>query len=309
MQYPLVSVIIPGYNHAAYLRERIDSVLCQDYPNFEVIMIDDCSTDNSREIMLSYKKHKNVRHIISNEKNSGNTFLQWEKGIAMAEGEYVWIAESDDVADNDFLSTLMAGLIAAPSAVLAFSHSYMIGPEGEKLDYTWHKRIYYKAPGVYDGKTFCSSRMVFNNQIFNASMVVWKKQCAKGVSEGYKSLRHCGDWMFWFDVCLQGSVIEVPRKLNYFRQHPNKVSNKARSSGQDFEEMAVIQEYILDRIGADAYKRSVVRGRMTKRIRKSLLSDVCVATVEKHPRIFKGNMLDSALYCFDKFINLSGFKR
>src|SRR5260370_20691240 len=96
---PTVSVIIPNYNHARYLRQRIESVLRQTYQDFEVILLDDCSTDDSRSILSSYAGDSRVR-MEFNEVNSGSTFKQWNKGVRLARVEYVWIAESDDYADN-----------------------------------------------------------------------------------------------------------------------------------------------------------------------------------------------------------------
>ena len=100
---PLVSVIIPNYNHAPYLKERIDSVLSQTYKEFEVLILDDCSSDESKEIIESYRNNKHISNIVFNEKNTGNTFIQWNKGISLAKGKYIWIAESDDVAKPTFL--------------------------------------------------------------------------------------------------------------------------------------------------------------------------------------------------------------
>ena len=77
-----VSVIVPCYNHAPYLQARIDSIINQTYQNFELILLDDLSPDNSAEIILSYKNHPKVSHCIINEKNSGSTFAQWNKGLA-----------------------------------------------------------------------------------------------------------------------------------------------------------------------------------------------------------------------------------
>jgi cellulose synthase/poly-beta-1,6-N-acetylglucosamine synthase-like glycosyltransferase len=91
---PKVSVIIPNYNHARYLRQRIESVVGQTYQDFEVILLDDCSTDESRSIIDEYARDPRVR-IEFNQKNSGNTFKQWNKGVKLARGEYVWVAESD----------------------------------------------------------------------------------------------------------------------------------------------------------------------------------------------------------------------
>ena len=151
---PTVSVIIPNYNHAPYLRQRIDSVLQQDYQDFEVILLDDCSKDDSRQVLENYRDHPKVSHVVYNEQNTGNTFIQWERGINLAEGQYIWIAESDDVAERNFLSTLIPQLEADDSRVVAYSHSRMIDSNGEPLPQTWHKKGSSGAIIVHDGKTF-----------------------------------------------------------------------------------------------------------------------------------------------------------
>src|SRR5437879_548872 len=75
---PTVSVIVPNYNHARYLRRRIDSILAQTYRDFELILLDDGSTDESRSILSEYGNDPRVK-IELNERNSGNTFKQWNK--------------------------------------------------------------------------------------------------------------------------------------------------------------------------------------------------------------------------------------
>ena len=93
---PQVSVIVPNYNHASYLRQRIESIINQTYQDFELIILDDCSTDHSKEIIESYRNHPRVNQIVYNTENSGSTFKQWNKGVELAEGECIWFAESDD---------------------------------------------------------------------------------------------------------------------------------------------------------------------------------------------------------------------
>jgi len=110
---PKVSVIVPNYNHARYLRQRVDSVLGQTFQDFELILLDDCSTDESRSVLSSYAGNPRVR-IEFNEVNSGSTFKQWNKGVRLARGEYVWIAESDDYADPQLLERLVSRLDAEP---------------------------------------------------------------------------------------------------------------------------------------------------------------------------------------------------
>src|SRR5690606_9831849 len=104
---PEVSVIIPNYNHARYLNQRIDSVLRQTFTDFEVIILDDCSKDDSREVIEKYRGNKKITHIVYNAQNSGSTFGQWKKGIALAKGRFIWIAESDDWCEETFLERLL----------------------------------------------------------------------------------------------------------------------------------------------------------------------------------------------------------
>ena len=70
----MVSVIIPNYCHAPYLRQRIDSVLAQSYPDFEVVLLDDCSTDGSREVIERYRNHPRIKQIVYNDRNGGSAF-------------------------------------------------------------------------------------------------------------------------------------------------------------------------------------------------------------------------------------------
>src|SRR5438874_4285236 len=110
---PTVSVIVPNYNHAPYLLRRIDSILAQTYRDFELILLDDCSTDDSREILTSYRDNPRVR-IEFNAKNSGSVFKQWNKGVQLARGRYIWIAESDDYADPRSLARIVPILEEQP---------------------------------------------------------------------------------------------------------------------------------------------------------------------------------------------------
>ena len=101
-----VSVIVPNYNHARYLRKRIDSILWQAYQDFELLLLDDCSTDSSREILTTYANNPKVR-LEYNAQNSGSVFKQWNKGVRLTGGRYIWIAESDDFSDPEFLARLV----------------------------------------------------------------------------------------------------------------------------------------------------------------------------------------------------------
>ena len=131
---PLVSVIIPNYNHAPYLKQRIESVLNQTYQDFEVIILDDCSTDNSRDIIENYKTNSKIKNIIYNRQNSGSTFKQWDKGIAEATGDYIWIAESDDYCETDFIEKIIGEINNDAEIVLAYTQSKIVDENNYKRE-------------------------------------------------------------------------------------------------------------------------------------------------------------------------------
>ena len=110
---PKVTVILPNYNHGRYLTRRIESILNQTYRDFVLLIMDDASTDNSREIIERYTGDSRVKTIY-NSKNSGSPYLQWKLGLSHAQTDYVWIAESDDSAELTLLETLVDRLDRNP---------------------------------------------------------------------------------------------------------------------------------------------------------------------------------------------------
>ena len=112
----MVSVIVPNYNHAAYLQQRFETIVNQCYSDIEIILLDDASTDESDSFLQQAAKHPKVTAYHRNSTNTHNPFLQWQKGISMAKGDYVWIAESDDYSDREFLTQCVEALDAHPDA-------------------------------------------------------------------------------------------------------------------------------------------------------------------------------------------------
>ncbi|MCH5327827.1 MAG: glycosyltransferase [Coprobacter sp.] len=228
-----VSVIIPNYCHSRFLRERIDSVLAQTYEDFEIIILDDCSTDNSREIIESYRPQKKISHIEYNDKNSGSTFIQWKKGFELARGEYIWIAESDDFADRRFLELCLGALEQDTRCTVAYADSLYVDAQSRIISRVRKKKR--KLYACEQGRRFVKKRMLRTNSIYNASMALFRRD-ALPASDDFTRYRYAGDWLFWAQVALSGKVVHVCRDLNYFRQHEIKVSNQARKDGLQFSE-------------------------------------------------------------------------
>lgn len=239
----MVSVIIPNYNHADYLEQRIESVLSQTWRKFEIILLDDCSTDNSRSIIEKYRGHEKVVSIIYNDENSGSTFLQWQKGIEESAGEFVWIAESDDWCEPSFLQTMMDGIADEPSCMVGYCQSYCIH---DRNIVKW-KSHYSQLADYLEGLEFNKKFMLMNTAIFNASMAVWRRSAYDNISKEFTTYRYCGDWLFWIEVCRQGKVFISGKLLNYFRMHSNDVSTKMFSSGNGLLEEITLFKLLLKR--------------------------------------------------------------
>ncbi|WP_297830966.1 glycosyltransferase [uncultured Rikenella sp.] len=264
MPHPLVSVIVPNYCHAPYLRERLDSILDQTFREFELILLDDCSTDDSRTVLESYKNHPRVSHIVFNETNSGSTFRQWALGFGLAQGKYIWIAESDDVAEPAFLEKCIAELESDPACTLAYTNSIAIDSDSVPLPGRLHNR----KPFRKEGRRFVIEKMFTGNAIYNASMAVFRKSALANVTEDYAKYRYCGDWLFWSRIALGGRVAYLAEPLNRFRQHHVKVSPRAKAEGLQFIEGKEVIETLFRLTGVSSAFRRAVIGRWLQRLER-----------------------------------------
>lgn len=227
---PLISIIVPNYNHEKFLKQRLDSIFNQTYQNFEVILLDDCSKDNSRDILLEYYKRAQVTHCVFNEKNSGNTFLQWERGIDLAKGEFIWIAESDDYCELNFLEKMVSPLIENREIGLSYCQSNRVNENGVVTG-NWkshtdnYKNRLFDNDFVINGTLFVEKFLIKKNVIPNASALLIRKETLKLVGDisVEKKLRYCGDWLLYFKIALHCKVNFVHDNLNNFRYHSNSV--------------------------------------------------------------------------------------
>lgn len=265
---PRVSVIVPNYNYAQYLNQRIDSILNQTFSDIEIILLDDASSDNSSDILNNYKNHPLVTHLIINEINSGSPFLQWEKGITLAQGEFIWIAESDDYADPFFLETVV-NCIDKNNAALCFVGSILVNEKNEFLQEDWDKWTKGRTElnySVFDSSEYIIHNLYWNSCIYNASSVIFRKEYFESVDKSYLDMKYCGDWLFWVEVARCGPIVEVYKKMNFFRQHSQRTTFKSFVSGQNiFEDMMVVN-HIESFLNVSWYKKCLRRGIFLKKI-------------------------------------------
>ena len=221
---PKVSVIVPGYNHGPFLKERLESILNQTYRNFELILLDDASNDSSQTILSKYVNNPFVSHVVFNETNSGSTFLQWQKGLKLANSDLIWIAESDDVAAPTLLENLVSVFEKDENVDVVFCRTDQINDLGVKIGINdWAEKADERDWGI----PFCNFGVDEINKLFrfrcmipNASSAVFKKAASKQIEEiAAEGYRYCGDWLFWLHIFKSGKVCYIPQILNSQRIH------------------------------------------------------------------------------------------
>ncbi|MDR3371557.1 glycoside hydrolase family 99-like domain-containing protein [Rhodoferax sp.] len=225
---PKVSVIVPNYNHERFLRRRLNSIYGQTYKNIEVILMDDCSSDQSRSILDQYATtHPEISTKLYNDKNSGSAFRQWAKGIKAATGDLVWIAESDDFCDERFLEVLVR-CFDDEAVLLAYSKCVFV--DGDEVPLRDEFKIYisdldcaekWNGSYVETAHNEVKSALGIKNTIPNASGVLFKRPINIPLldDESWLSMKVAGDWVFYLHIIRGGKVAYNTGTANFFRRY------------------------------------------------------------------------------------------
>lgn len=246
----LVSVIVPNYNHAPYLRERLDSIYQQTYQNFEVILLDDCSKDDSRSILEEYaRKYPDRTRTAFNQKNVGRVNLQWEKGMALAKGDLIWIAESDDYCELDFLEKLIPAF-EKESVQIAYARSVFVKNGApcwtleeylhDLPDYDWKNGTFYETAYNLVRKGFA-----VKNIIPNVSSALFRKRdrIPERIMKIWENIRLCGDWLFYLDTIKGGVLYYTSKTTNYYRVHDKSTSLDVQKTERYYIESETISKF------------------------------------------------------------------
>lgn len=237
---PLVSVIVPSFNHADFLQNRLESIFNQTFQNFEVILLDDHSTDRSRMILSNYADNPKVSHCLFNEENSGSTFYQWDKGINLAKGEFIWIAETDDSCYESFLEKLLEPHKQENGLALSYCQSYRMNVKGVTTgDWSTHTSGFETNPFtndfIKDGNLFIEKFLIHKNVIPNVSGVLFRTKNLKKISPLIYEpfMKYNADWFYYIQLICNSKVAFIAEPLNYFRYHKSSVIAQAGNESGD----------------------------------------------------------------------------
>ena len=284
-QVKKVSVVVPNYNYAKYVGKRIDSVVRQTYPIHELIILDDGSADESvvkinnklEKLKVKFPELK-VKFLI-NEKNSGKAILQWKKGFEAASGDFVWIAEADDLCSPRFLEEVMKGF-DDPEVVLSYTESAIINGIGLTVapNFRWsrdkEKTGRYNTSYVKDGFREIEEIMAIRCTIPNVSAVVFRKKAGipylKYLEEASK-FSQVGDWYFYSKVLNHGKISYNNKSLNKFRVHSGSKTADAKKGKEHYEEIVGMHKMFAVKYNLDEFvtKRLLEEEKRVKRRVKS----------------------------------------
>ena len=244
MEMPAVSVIIPMYNAEMYVRECLDSFLAQTFTDFEIIVVDDCSTDSSRAIVESYAPRFNGRlTLIGTQKNSGYTgYTARNKGLNFSRGEYVWFVDADDFVTKTALEELYTLAKETDADIVYTGRRYLYTKDsGIALDFDGFG-VALKEKGIEDKPSLSinGSEKILHELLMNSGLfwVPWTKFVKRNFliekDIRFFELPSSGDfpWTIELFACTE-RFLRLPTAIYFWRQDAvDSVTHKKRNADE-----------------------------------------------------------------------------
>lgn len=254
-----ISVVVPNYNYSNYLYQRVYSILNQNYKIHELIILDDASKDNSlfyiEQIEQKISEFVNVK-VVVNDINSGNAFSQWQKGMNLASGDYVWVAEADDYAKKNFLNEVVSPLKENNNIVISYADTGFIDSNGYITKNSLVDQIdilntnHWNASYVNEGIAEINCYSYLNCTIPNVSGTIIKKGNYDEIFEEAKKYHQSGDWFTYLNILNLGDISFINKTLNYYRVHGNNISQTFDKKAHILE-IQRIYKFVKEKYGID----------------------------------------------------------
>jgi glycosyltransferase involved in cell wall biosynthesis len=225
MQNPTVSFVVPCYKLAHLLPECINSILSQSFRDIEVLIMDDCSPDNTVEVAQSFRDPR-VKHI-RNDPNLGH-LRNYNKGIALARGRYIWLISADDYLFRDYVLQKYVDLLGQhPNVGYTFCPGVSAGSGvGNGLkDWVLHGQLVHgKSDRIFKGHILLK-KLLRGNTIVAASVLV-RRECYEKISLFPLDMPWAGDWYLWCLFALHFDVGYFADPMVCYREHELSMTNK-----------------------------------------------------------------------------------
>jgi glycosyltransferase involved in cell wall biosynthesis len=219
--YPLVSIGVPAYNAKKYIGETIQSILAQDYPNFELLIQDNCSTDGTWEMVQALAAQHPQITIEQNERNLGMVG-NFNRVVNRARGQFVMTMGSDDLLLPNFVRRCIETFTQFPQTDLVTTNYFFYDGENDK---TWEKVIKL-APGLH--RYFVGGVVLVNN--FSINFTLFKREALEKLrvnGNPFLTSFYTFDLEMWYRVAFAGmNTYYLPEPLGKFRVHAASASKK-----------------------------------------------------------------------------------
>lgn len=225
--YPLVSIVTPTFNQADYLAETIESILAQDYPNIEYIVLDDGSSDSTRDVLQQFSGR--VRFEFQANMGQARTL---NKGWGLCHGKYIGYLSSDDILAKNAVSRLVAMLEADPKIAAIYPDCDLINPRSEVIK----KNVC---------RPFDYENLVIGQECYIGPGALFRKDIYDLVGGWQPDLKLAPDREFWMRVGLHGKFVMLDESLAGYRMHTGSISYYEKRPEVAAEYVRVLDNYFL----------------------------------------------------------------
>jgi cellulose synthase/poly-beta-1,6-N-acetylglucosamine synthase-like glycosyltransferase len=222
---PRVSFVVPSYNYARFVTKAVDSLLEQDFESLEVIVIDDCSTDATQQVLRAYEGEARVK-LVRHSENKGHIGT-YNEGLAMAAGEFIGLLSADDIClRSDAVARQVALFEGDPDVGMVYSPLAYINSEGRLVSVVRR----WNTDSVHDGLVEFRD-LAFTNFI-PASGTLVRASCHLDIGYYDPRLRHAGDWDLWLRLAARYRVGYVADAMYGWRLHDVNMHTSSVTPGQ-----------------------------------------------------------------------------
>ncbi len=234
--HPRISVIMPLYNAEKFVAESIESILGQTFQDFELIIINDCSTDNSWEVACSYAKQDSRIHLLQNETNQGAADTR-NRGLDIAQGDFITFMDADDLIAAERFERLLAYFNQHPEVDLcgtyyAIFHNNKASAQLVRTPIS-HEQI---VVGMLFGCPFAPTVMM-RSEAFRCSGVRFQKSMAE-------------DFLFWVELSGHMRMANLPECLSFYRRWDGQISTRAEDA-QTASAQEILRNYLHQSLGIE----------------------------------------------------------
>lgn len=216
---PLISVIIAIYNGEKYIKNTIESVISQTYLNWELIIVNDGSQDNSLNIINSFLSLDDRVHVINLDTNSGGPAHPRNIGIKEAKGSYIAFLDSDDIWHKEKLKCQLE-FIEKEKLDLVHCQVEYIDREGNESGSIKKSRMHSFISGVFGN---LSALLVINPVALSSCLIRNEGGFFFRINQNFQSIE---DWALWIDLCISGKKLgELNQRLVFYRVHDSSISS------------------------------------------------------------------------------------